>query len=162
MTITTYQEAHKTAIANLIINIQRGEFNVPITLEQQPDLAEIPNFYQRGKGNFWVALNDEQQVIGTLAVIDMGEEAGAIRKMFVHKDYRGKEFGVAQRLFDTLLDWGKDKNIKHFYLGTLERLGAARRFYERNGFTMIEKNDLPPSFPLMPVDTHFYQLNIKN
>ena len=160
MTITTYQEDYKKAIANLIINIQQGEFNVPITIEQQPDLADIPNFYQKGKGNFWIALNDESEVIGTLAIIDMGDNSGAIRKMFVHHDYRGKEFGVAQKLFQTLKGWSKVQNIQHLYLGTLERLGAARRFYERNGFTNIEKQDLPVSFPLMAVDTHFYQIHL--
>ena len=160
MTITTYQEAHKTAIGELIINIQRGEFNVPLTLADQPDLADIPNFYQQGKGNFWVALNDAAQVVGTLAVIDIGGESGTIRKMFVHRDYRGKEFGIAQQMFDTLIAWGNKEGLKHFYLGTLERLGAARRFYERNGFTAIEKNDLPSSFPIMAVDTHFYQLHL--
>ena len=159
MTITTYQEAHKTAIGELIINIQRGEFNVPLTLADQPDLADIPNFYQQDKGNFWVALNDEAQVVGTIAVIDIGDESGTIRKMFVHRDYRGKEFGIAQRMFDTLIAWGNKEGLKHFYLGTLERLGAARRFYERNGFTAIEKIDLPSSFPIMAVDTHFYQLH---
>jgi putative acetyltransferase len=159
MTITTYQESFKSQIPELIINIQRGEFNVPITLADQPDLNDIQNFYQIKKGNFWVAITEEHEVIGTIALIDMGGKEGAIRKMFVKKEYRGKEFGIAQKLLDTLIDWCKEKDIHGLYLGTIERLQAAIRFYERNGFTFIEKKNLPATFPLMPVDTHFYEVH---
>ena len=160
MTIVTYQTAHKAAISALIIGIQRGEFNVPITLEDQPDLADIPNFYQIKNGNFWVALDDNEAVIVSIALIDIGAQSGAIRKMFVHQDFRGRELGIAQQLFETLLASATAHGMYHLYLGTIERLVAAQRFYARNGFTPIEKTDLPPSFPLMPIDTLFFQWHI--
>jgi predicted N-acetyltransferase YhbS len=48
-------------------------------------------------------------------------------------------------------------------LGTVEQLKAAHRFYERNGFESIAKEDLPVYFPLMSTDTMFFQLHlIKN
>jgi hypothetical protein len=34
---------------------------------------------------------------------------------------------------------------------------AAHRFYEKNGFKQISKQDLPDDFPLMPVDNVFYK-----
>jgi putative acetyltransferase len=159
MTISTYKDEHNAQVSQLIINIQRGEFNVPITLADQPDLAIIPEFYQINRGNFWVALNDENEVIGSIALIDMGGHEGAIRKMFVKKEYRGKGFGIAQKLLDGLIDWSKNHDINALYLGTIERLQAAIRFYECNGFTFIEKQNLPTTFPLMPVDTHFYEVH---
>jgi putative acetyltransferase len=39
-------------------------------------------------------------------------------------------------------------------------LQAAIRFYERNGFTLIAKEDLPSVFPIMAVDTHFFEKKI--
>jgi putative acetyltransferase len=159
MTIKIYQDSHKEQISALIINIQRGEFNVPITLADQPDLGNIPSFYQVKNGDFWVAENDLGEVVGTIALIDIGGNEGAIRKMFVHKDFRGKTHGVAQALFNTLFNKAKEVGMNGLYLGTIIRLAAAIRFYERNGFTPIEKQDLPPNFPLMPVDTHFFQLH---
>jgi putative acetyltransferase len=166
MTITTYQEEHQghqeyqAQIAEMILGIQQGEFNVPITLADQPDLLDIANFYQQNHGNFWVALNTQNKVIGSIALIDIGGNAGAIRKMFVRKEYRGKELGVAQKLLDTLLEWATAHEIHSLYLGTIERLQAAIRFYEKNEFTLLEKEDLPPTFPLMPVDTHFYERHL--
>ena len=61
--------------------------------------------------------------------------------MFVKKEFRGKEHGIAQRLLNTLEESARTNTIKSLYLGTLERLEAAIRFYERNGFSVIGTRD---------------------
>lgn len=157
--IQPFENQDTNQIVNLILNIQQNEFQVPITINEQQDLLNIPNFYQHGKGNFWVAKLDDE-VIGTIALIDCGEKVGTIRKMFVKKEFRGREHGIAQRLMDILENSAREKDIKMLYLGTIERLQAAIRFYERNGFTIIEKQNLPSIFPIMPVDTHFFEKEI--
>ena len=144
-------------VGALIVGIQRDEFQIPITLEDQPDLRDIPAFYQRGAGNFWVALS-EGEVIGTVALVDLGNHQGALRKMFVHANYRGPTHGVSARLLATLLEWSRARDVKEVYLGTTEKFLAAHRFYERNGFQQIAASELPPSFSKMAVDTRFYRL----
>lgn len=159
ITIEPFELQDTNHIVSLILNIQQNEFQVPITINEQQDLLNIPTFYQQKKGNFWVAkFNDE--VVGTIALIDCGDNIGTIRKMFVKKEFRGKEHGIAQRLLNTLEESARTNTIKSLYLGTLERLEAAIRFYERNGFTLIQKQNLPTVFPLMPVDTHFFEKEI--
>jgi N-acetylglutamate synthase-like GNAT family acetyltransferase len=159
MIIETYQEKYKDGIVQLILNIQQNEFNVPVTIKDQPDLLNIKDVYCRKGGNFWVAVENEQ-VIGTIALIDMGNGQAALRKMFVDAAYRGKEKGIGQLLLDKLIDWCRQKDINKVYLGTVEQLHAAKRFYERNGFVKVEKDTLPETFPLMPVDTEFFKLII--
>jgi putative acetyltransferase len=159
ITIQPFENQDTNQIIELILAIQQKEFNVPVTIEDQPDLLSIPDFYQCGKGNFWTAKH-KGKVVGTIALIDCGENIGAIRKMFVKKEFRGKEFNIAQRLFDTLQDAARQAEITNIYLGTLERLKAAIRFYERNGFSLIEKTNLPKVFPIMAVDTHFFEKEI--
>ena len=159
ITIQPFTNQDTNKIVDLILNIQQNEFQVPITINEQQDLLNIPSFYQHGKGNFWVAKSDEE-VVGTIALIDCGENVGTIRKMFVKKEFRGREYGIAQRLLDILEASSRENGIKNLYLGTLERLQAAIRFYERNGFTLIEKQNLPSVFPLMAVDTHFFEKEI--
>jgi len=157
--IQPFENQDTEQIVNLILNIQQNEFQVPITINEQQDLLDIPNFYQQKKGDFWVAKH-ENEVVGTIALIDCGENIGAIRKMFVKKEFRGKEHGIAQKLLDILVESAQENQITNVYLGTLERLQAAIRFYERNGFTLIEKQNLPSVFPIMPVDTHFFEKEI--
>jgi N-acetylglutamate synthase-like GNAT family acetyltransferase len=157
--IKVYAEPYKEQIIQQILKIQVEEFGVPITIKDQPDLESISTFYQKGTGNFWVAKSDNQ-VIGTIALLDIGNSQCALRKMFVAKEYRGKEKGVAQRLLTALIDWCKSKKITEVYLGTVATYLAAHRFYEKNHFQEISPSELPESFPRMTVDTKFYKLSL--
>ena len=154
--IVPFAPRHADGVAALIVGIQRDEFQIPITLKDQPDLEEIPVFYQQGTGNFWVAALDGE-VVGTVALLDLGNHQAALRKMFVHAAWRGPGHGVSARLLETLLEWSRSHRVKEVYLGTTEKFLAAHRFYERNGFQQIAANELPPRFPKMAVDSRFYR-----
>jgi N-acetylglutamate synthase-like GNAT family acetyltransferase len=52
------------------------------------------------------------------------------------------------------------KGVKEIYLGTTDKFRAAHRFYEKNGFNEIAEYNLPGNFPVMEVDTKFYQLKL--
>lgn len=154
-----FEAQHAAAVGELIVSIQREEFGFDIDLERQPDLSAIPAYYQQGNGNFWVAL-DQGQVIGTIALKDIGHHVVALRKMFVANDYRGAAWNVSVKLLHAALDWAKQRAIRDIFLGTTEKFHAAHRFYEKHGFSQIDKTALPATFPFMPVDTRFYLLKL--
>lgn len=146
-------------IIDLILPIQQIEFNVPITIEGQPDLLDIESNYHQGGGNFWgVKINGE--LVGTIALLNIGHQAGALRKMFVKKEFRGKEYSIAQLLLETLVAFCTGKNITDIYLGTVDMLKAAHRFYEKNSFNKIDAAELPSYFPRMMADNKFYHLHL--
>ncbi len=157
--IAEFSPEYTNAVIDLIVPIQREEFGVPITADDQPDLRDIPGFYQRGQGNFWVALHDGR-VVGSVALLDIGSDQVALRKMFVQHDFRGSEHGTARRLLGVLLEWARDHGIRQIFLGTTAQFLAAHRFYEKNGFVELPKSDLPASFPVMAVDSRFYRLDL--
>ena len=157
--IEIYQDNYKDRVIDLILNIQNEEFRIPITREQQPDLSEIPKYYQVNNGGFWIARLNEK-IIGTIALLDIGNNKGALRKMFVDKNYRGKEFGVGQKLLNSLVAWARQKGVTEIFLGTTEKFIGAQRFYEKNGFIELQKQDLPKEFPVMDVDVKFYRLTV--
>lgn len=154
-----YTQEDQPDVVELILSIQQREFGVSIGLEDQPDLLNIPSFYQQGNGNFWVA-QDEHELAGTIALLDIGNQQVALRKMFVKAGYRGAEEGVSKRLLDTALRWCQRRGITDIYLGTTAQFLAAHRFYEKNGFALIHKATLPEGFPIMAVDTRFYRLTL--
>lgn len=160
MDVMGYIPVFSGGVADLIVSIQRAEFAIDITLEDQPDLQDIPGFYQNGTGNFWVAL-DGGRVVGTIALKDIGNAQAALRKMFVAQSHRGREFGVAKELLETLLGHARMVGLNEIFLGTTDAFKAAHRFYEKHGFEGLEGDDLPPSFPRMAVDTRFYRLPIE-
>ena len=160
MDVIPFRAEFEPQVIDLIVGIQRGEFGMQISAEQQPDLRRIPSFYQVGGGNFWVAL-EAAGVVGTISLLDIGSSQGALRKMFVHPKFRGAEHGTARRLLDVLVDWSARRAVRDIFLGTTPHFLAAHRFYEKNGFQQIAESALPAAFPIMAVDKRFYHRSVE-
>jgi len=158
--IVSFSPEFEPEVVDLIVAIQRGEFGIDITAEQQPDLRTISSYYQVERGNFWVAVAGGR-VVGTISLLDIGGDQAALRKMFVHEDFRGPAKGTARQLLQTLLAWAERRELREIFLGTTPFFHAAHRFYEKFGFSEIPKSRLPGSFPIMEVDTKFYCLPVR-
>ena len=156
--IAPFQRSFQDDVSRLIVGIQRDEFGIDISAEQQPDLQDIPGFYQE-RGGFWVALA-AGRVVGTISLLDIGDRQAALRKMFVRRDFRGPGQGVAQRLLQVLLEFARERGFREVFLGTTAKFLAAHRFYEKNEFHEVGRAQLPPAFPIMAVDTKFYRRRI--
>lgn len=154
--VRPYTPADSRAVVDVILPIQQVEFGIPIALDDQPDLVDIAGFYQRGTGGFWVAEHDGA-LVGTIALLDIGNCQAALRKMFVARTHRGPQFGIATQLLATLLEHCRTADVAEIYLGTTAAFVAAHRFYEKNGFVPLAKHELPGAFPVMAVDTRFYR-----
>jgi RimJ/RimL family protein N-acetyltransferase len=159
--IKEYQDQYQQQVVELILQIQQQEFQIPISKEDQPDLFTIESFYQTGNGNFWIALYQDK-VVGTISLLDIGNNEVALRKMFVHKEYRGQTYKTASLLLEKALKWAQEKSLKAIYLGTTPQFLAAHRFYEKNGFVEINHTMLPQSFPVLKVDKKFYTYTVNN
>jgi RimJ/RimL family protein N-acetyltransferase len=157
--VKEYQHQYQQQVVELILQIQQREYQISISKEDQPDLFTIESFYQTGNGNFWIALY-QNEVVGTISLLDIGNNEVALRKMFVHKEYRGKTYKTASLLLEKALRWAQEKSIKAIYLGTTPQFLAAHRFYEKNGFVEINQTDLPQSFPVLEVDKKFYTYTV--
>ncbi|NPV93114.1 MAG: GNAT family N-acetyltransferase [Firmicutes bacterium] len=156
LVIEPYRAEYQESVISHILGIQRDEFLIPVTIDDQPDLLSIEGVYQAGRGNFFVARRRDE-VIGTIGLIDIGNRRGALRKMFVKPGYRGKPFNAGQLLWQRLLEWSRSQGLAEIYLGTHPFFHAAHRFYEKNGFQEIGRDKLPAGFQAMKVDTRFYR-----
>jgi putative acetyltransferase len=159
--IKPYTADYQPQVIALILGIQQSEFGIPITITDQPDLLTIETFYQTNRGEFWCAVTETGQVVGTIALIDVGENFGTIRKMFVHADYRGRELAVATALLQTLEAHARAGGMKTLYLGTLDILTAAQRFYAKNCYALVEAAKLPETFPRMRLDNRFFRKTLR-
>jgi hypothetical protein len=101
--ITQFSIDHQQGVVSVILPVQQMEFGIPVTLADQPDLMDIPNYYQSGAGNFWVATFNEA-VVGTIALLDIGNSQGALRKMFVKEPFRGRVHDVARDFWTNYSD----------------------------------------------------------
>jgi N-acetylglutamate synthase-like GNAT family acetyltransferase len=157
--IAPYSDADQQGVLDVILPIQQREFGISITGADQPDLTNIPEFYQSGTGGFWVARSDGG-VVGTVGLKDIGSGQAALRKMFLAASFRGRELGVAGKLLDALLAHARANGVAEIFLGTTDKFLAAHRFYEKRDFRELPKAELPEAFPVMAVDSKFYVLRV--
>lgn len=153
--IAPYNHSHRGAVQDLIVAIQQEEVRLPIQLRDQPDLLDINRHYKFRNGNFWVAIVGDK-IVGTIGLLDIGNCQFALRRIFVHRDYRGSGTGVGSALLETAQNWAVMVGYRSIVIGTTDRFLAAHRFYQKNGFLLIDGHALPRSFPRMVADTVFY------
>ncbi len=157
MHIETYKEKYTDEIISLILDIQNNEAKINLSLEEQPDLLDISNSYQKNGGEFWVALSDGD-VIGTIGLMLKEKDCAVMKKFFVKKEYRSKKIGFA--LYSELLKFAQNSGIRHIILDTPSVAIASHRFYENAGFRKIAKTELPISYTYPDRDSILYMLNL--
>jgi len=158
ITISPYKDEYKQQVINLILTIQKSEFNIDVNEKDRPDLIDINNSYiNNNSGNFWLALYNNN-VIGTVSIIHITQNQLALQNMYIHKDFRGSIYNTATKLLKQTINFANENEAKEIYLGAASDFHAAHKFYERNGFSQVGKEILPSTFPIMELDNKFYEL----
>lgn len=145
--IVEYQKNHQTGINEMMINIS-SEFEIGIFSNETPQTPLIPDVY-------WVALIDGN-IIGTVGLSLINDYA-ILKRMFIKKEFRGASIGLSNMLLKKAVSYCVSSKISEIYLGTMAQFIAAQRFYKKNGFDQILKNELPNDFMLNPLDSVFFR-----
>jgi len=136
MKIIPYDEKYNSKINEFICNILINEFDFECFKEEI--LAENNKRFIENGGNFWLAVDDADNIIGTICLDIKENNIGELKKLYVQKQYRSK--GLAHKLYDELIKFARDNKISKITLGTYNKLEAAVKFYIKKGFEQI-KND---------------------
>lgn len=157
MQIITYQEKYKQQIIDLILHIQNDEAGIDLQINEQPDLLNVPLYYEKDGGDFWLAI-DQDQVVGTFAFMNYGNGNAVLKKFFVRADWRSKKVGFI--LYQTVIDYLKKHGYKQALLDTPAVAKVSHRFYERAGFKKIAKAELPFHYAYPDRDSYLYLLKL--
>lgn len=157
MKIEPYQQQYQQQIIDLILHIQNEEAGIGLSLEEQPDLLDIPLHYEKNGGEFWIAV-EKNEVIGTIALMNCGNGNGVLKKFFVRADWRNRKLGLA--LYHTLLERARKDGCRQLVLDTPSVAKASHRFYERAGFQRITKEELPFPYEYPDRDSLLYLLRL--
>ena len=133
---------------------------MPVTDELNISIFKAEDdYYFNHSCNFWYAVDDNGTIIGSIGLKKINLHDAEIKKFFVSKSYRGK--GVARKLLHTLLKAAVKHRFTYLYLGTVDTLHAAQRFYGKYDFSRINSSDLPSDFIKCELDTVFFKVKIK-
>jgi N-acetylglutamate synthase-like GNAT family acetyltransferase len=155
MKIIEYNPKYNQEIFDFVMSIKSGEIGWTSIPE---DLWEVQEFYLEDGGNFWLALTDKQ-IVGTIALKNMGLGTSFLKRMFLHKNLRGS--GLAQKMMRVLINHAKKQGITEIYLetGSGEKSRRAVAFFEKSGFQKVDS--LPDNFVSDGADV-FMKLIINN
>ena len=78
---------------------------------------------------------DNNNTIGTVAMIKSSENIFELAKMTVKSDYRGR--GIANMLMDQCIDFANQKDAKEIFLISNDSLKIARNLYDKYGFSEV-------------------------
>lgn len=155
--IISYNDNYKEQTIKLIFDILENEFGRK-SKSGRPDVKNIPEFYQKDElSDFWIAIRDNDELIGTIALSNFGEGISYLQRFFVKKEFRRE--GLGRKLLNHLLDFARAHGYKEIYLSTSEDMVSANKFYLKNGFERIES--LPEKLVEQSAwDNVFYKLDL--
>lgn len=157
MRIESYSKKYDNEIIPLILNIQNNEAGIGLSLQEQPDLLDIEQYYLQNGGEFWIALSGDN-VIGTIGLMIKEQQCAVLKKFFVKKEFRSQKVGLA--LYNELLEYAKSTGVHYIILDTPAVAHASHKFYEKAGFCKISTEELPVPYSYPDRDSILYMLNL--
>lgn len=131
-----FKEKYKKQVIEFWIKICVEEFGFK---EWEKDIKNMDNdMHKQNGGNFWIAIEDEE-IIGTISLQNLGQNKGLLKGMYVHEEYRNKK--VASNLMKILLAFAKENEYQKIKLDTYKKFEVAIKFYEKIGFERKEEID---------------------
>ncbi len=103
------------------------------------DLAHLPASYVDRGGAFWVAVDEADEIVGTVGLARTGPDQLELRKMYLRLDQRGR--GLGKALLQVALAWAEAQpTIARITLDTTEQMLAAIALYESHGFVRDDRH----------------------
>ncbi len=107
----------------------------------EPELKELASLYGEENGGVYLAMEHED-VLGTVALNRIGEDAGEVRRLYVCPEHQGK--GVGRMLMDYVIREARKLGYRMLYLDTFRKEPGPQRLYSACGFTECAPyNDYP-------------------
>jgi GNAT superfamily N-acetyltransferase len=124
-----FETEHADGFRGLVADTLR-EFDFEPDTQIDPDLDDPVGTY----ASLWVAVGGDQ-VVGSVALRDLGDGALELKRMYLRPAQRGR--GLGRRLLATALDWARGNGSRVVRLDTSERMEVARHLYELHGFIRV-------------------------
>jgi len=132
MSIVPFQPEHAEGFRVLV-----GETLREFGFEPDPALDDDLEDPAAAYAALWIAL-DGETVVGSVALRELGGGVVQLKRMYLRPDQRGR--GLGKQLLALALEWADTEGVKAIRLDTSERMVAAQKLYEANGFKRVSGN----------------------
>jgi len=91
--------------------------------------------------HLWVAINTDNQPVGfAMVTVNASGESAMLAELDVDPDHQQQ--GLGTTLVQTVIEWARQKGIRHLSLTTFSTVPWNASFYEKMGFRRLSQNEL--------------------
>lgn len=105
-------------------------------------LRDIDLHYFKKGGFFGVLLDQNDEIVATAGLFPLDNHNAEIRKMYLHKNHRGKGFG--KFILNEMINKAIELNFKRLELETASVLKEAISLYKKYGFSPFDSSHISP------------------
>ena len=106
--------------------------------EYDPDLDNPDDFYIKPGGMFYI-IKDEDEIIGTIGIINRGNNLAEFKRFYVDPSYRGKGYG--SKLLKKAIEFCKENKFKKIEFESGKKFKDAHKFYQKRGFKIVKEDE---------------------
>jgi putative acetyltransferase len=119
-------------ITNLVFSVLREYDLKPDPASTDADIKDIDSSYFQRGGTFFVLEEKDGSIVGAYGLYPLEKHTCELRKMYLHKAYRGK--GLGKLLLEDALTRARQLGFRRMTLETASVLKEAIALYKSYGF----------------------------
>jgi GNAT superfamily N-acetyltransferase len=105
-------------------------------------LKDIDLHYFKKGGFFGILMDENNEIVATAGLYPIGNNSAEIRKMYLHKDHRGK--GLGKFILKEMINKAMELNFNRLELETASVLKEAISLYKKHGFRPFISSHISP------------------
>jgi len=151
--IITYSSEKQNDVICFFRQVFRENSRVLDLETKDKDISQISTSYME-TGNFWCAINDNDKIVGTIAIRPLGDFY-EIRRFFVNS--KDKNNGLGQKLLTGLIEYAINNKIQILKAGTMEDSHTVQYVFQKFGFKPCKRygNSSADVFYKLVLDTSY-------
>jgi GNAT superfamily N-acetyltransferase len=102
------------------------------------DLDDPQKYYIESGGMFYVLL-DNNKIIGTIGILNPGNNIAELKRLYVDKSFRNKGYG--SQLIDKAIQFCKETGFKTIKLNSDRIFEDAHKLYIQKGFKIVKEDN---------------------
>lgn len=145
MKIISFNKNYQKELVEFLDEVLNKEWGSYVSQDKDPDLFSVEDIYIKNGGNFWLSLNKENNIIGTIAIKIFklkDKKIAYLKRFYLKKEYRKQ--GIGKKMLNTTFDFCQNNKINEIVLGTNPESERAIELFRKAGFENFEiYPDLP-------------------
>lgn len=137
MRIIKYEEKYRDDLIFMVLEAKNALGRVP-TLNA--DLLDLDGYYFCKGDMFWIAVDDNDRVIGCVGCNLLPGSEAVLHRLYVK--YNLKRQGIGTQLLNVAESFAKEngRTVMKLHLGDKKTYFESRRFYPKHGYYEFEPN----------------------